>query len=340
MKIKSKPFIVFIVVFLIIPYSHMVQLCFGQTKFGDSLEKADIEGVRKALKEGANPNERKDGKGHSALNRAVSSPLFLNEIVSEELENNIIKVLEELFKAGAKLMYYDNEILYFPVARGAKKVTKYLLERGANPNEAYSGDTPVSLAIENGHDEIAKLLIEYGAKPLDLKTIIQIRFISAAGRGDLIAMRRELSKGADVNEKSPSKKTALVEAVQEGHLLMVKELLKLGAKPNITGEALWGEMTPLHRAAYKPEWLFVKANYTEIVKLLLKHGAHVSSINCSKQKTPLHLAASLNNTAAAKILLDAGAKVMPKDADGKTPLDYATSGETIKLLKSYGAKEQ
>jgi len=30
---------------------------------------------------------------------------------------------------------------------------------------------------------------------------------------------------------------------------------------------------------------------------------------------------------------------MDKDKEGKTPLDYAESGEMIKLLKSHGAKE-
>jgi hypothetical protein len=32
-------------------------------------------------------------------------------------------------------------------------------------------------------------------------------------------------------------------------------------------------------------------------------------------------------------------KVSPKDKFGKTPLDYAESGEVIKLLKQYGATE-
>ena len=31
---------------------------------------------------------------------------------------------------------------------------------------------------------------------------------------------------------------------------------------------------------------------------------------------------------------------MPKDKEGRTPLDYAESAEMIKILKKYGAKEQ
>jgi len=39
-------------------------------------------------------------------------------------------------------------------------------------------------------------------------------------------------------------------------------------------------------------------------------------------------------------LLKAGAKVMPRDEDGKTPLDLALSSAMIELLKAYGAREQ
>ena len=119
---------------------------------------------------------------------------------------------------------------------------------------------------------------------------------------------------------------------------MVRELLALGANPNFTGEHL-GLKTPLHAAVFKGKWQFQEGTAAEIIQLLLKAGAHVSSTDTYKQKTPLHIAAELNNPISAKILLDAGAKVMPKDADGKTPLDYAESADVIKLLKSYGAKE-
>jgi hypothetical protein len=42
---------------------------------------------------------------------------------------------------------------------------------------------------------------------------------------------------------------------------------------------------------------------------------------------------------AAEILIRDGAKVMPKDRFGKTPLDYAETAPMIKLLKENGATE-
>ena len=74
------------------------------------------------------------------------------------------------------------------------------------------------------------------------------------------------------------------------------------------------------------------------IEALLNAGAHVSSRGHNGM-TPLHIAAKENDMYVATTLIKAGAKIMPKDDTGKTPLDYAESAEMIKLLKSYGAKE-
>ena len=47
-----------------------------------------------------------------------------------------------------------------------------------------------------------------------------------------------------------------------------------------------------------------------------------------------------NNVVAARLLLAEGAKVMPRDDDRNTPLDYAESPALIRLLKDHGAVER
>lgn len=83
----------------------------------------------------------------------------------------------------------------------------------------------------------------------------------------------------------------------------------------------------------------IRALNEETLVRLLKAGATVSGID-KDGMTPLHVAARLDNIMAAKILLREGAKVMPKDTSGKTPLDYAQSAAMIKLLKQNGATER
>ncbi len=53
-----------------------------------------------------------------------------------------------------------------------------------------------------------------------------------------------------------------------------------------------------------------------------------------------YVAARINNVGAAEILIKDGAKVMPKNRLGKTPLDYAESAAMIRLLKENGAIER
>ena len=57
-------------------------------------------------------------------------------------------------------------------------------------------------------------------------------------------------------------------------------------------------------------------------------------------RTPLHLAAKVNNIPAAEILILGGARVMARDISGRTPLDYAKSRRMIELLKQHEATEQ
>ena len=317
-----------------------------QEQLSEAIKNLDANAVREAVRASADPNYRYGGHGLSVLQSADTSILIgSEESVSPEREERLIAIYDALFESGARLQPYDIEILHGPAIAGAPRVAKYLLERGANPNgEDGYGNTPVILATEYGHPEVAAVLVAGGAKPLESVTSAQIQMISAAGRGDLIALRRELTRGADVNRKSPGGETALVEAVERGklrggNLLMVRELLRLGANPNLSGRYL-DESSPLHAVVFNNEKDFERDNGPAIVDALLKAGANVSSTESFRKQTPLHIAARMGNTKAAILLLKASAKVMPHDKAGKTPLDLAESSAMIELLKAHGAKEQ
>jgi ankyrin repeat protein len=205
------------------------------------------------------------------------------------------------------------------------------------------------LATRSNHSEVIAVLLAGGAKRIDAKTEVQIRMIGAAFRGDLRELKQQLECGANVNDKAPSCTYALIEALSScnrnrggrNHILVVKELLAKGANPNqelvneIAGKEI--KSSPLHLFLRHPA---VYQGKDEVVELLLDAGAKVSSNFHEKKQTPLHIAAITDNTSAARILLQRGSKVMPKDEDGKTPLDYAESASMIDLLKFFGAKEQ
>ncbi|XP_027286095.1 ankyrin repeat domain-containing protein 27 isoform X3 [Cricetulus griseus] len=89
--------------------------------------------------------------------------------------------------------------------------------------------------------------------------------------------------------------------------------------------------SPLHMAALHGR--------TDLVPLLLKHGAYSGARNTS-QAVPLHLACQQGHFQVVKCLLDSNAKPDKKDLGGNTPLIYACSGghhEVAALLLQHGA---
>jgi Ankyrin repeats (3 copies)/Ankyrin repeat len=277
--------------------------------------------------------------------------------LDKEPEEKVIAKLEALFAAGAIIQSYDGEILERPVIKGSKRVTKYLLDKGADPNGFRADSKPLKIATKYGEHDIIKLLNQYGARPLKSAEAAQLRLTFAAFVGDVKSVKQELSRGADINSRDTlDYTTALIGAVLANHLETVKTLISLGADPHQSGHVDsidffapdWpgsenglpvGMCTPLHAAAI-PSGLPERAgDVPEIIRVLLRAGAFVSSTDCYKKLTPLHVAAKFQSAAATNVLLKEGAKVMAKDSDGKTPLDYAESGPVIKLLKAYGARE-
>ncbi|KAM6057794.1 ankyrin repeat domain-containing protein 27 isoform 2-T2 [Chlamydotis macqueenii] len=89
--------------------------------------------------------------------------------------------------------------------------------------------------------------------------------------------------------------------------------------------------TPLHMAALH--------GHSELVSLLLKHGASISAKN-AKHAIPLHLACQKGHFQVVKRLMDYNAKQNKKDIYGNTPLIYACLNgqyETTALLLQHGA---
>ncbi len=139
---------------------------------------------------------------------------------------------------------------------------------------------------------------------------------------------------------------------------MLLFLLKKKANPNEEGRACFAGVPglPLHTAMVSTQIDFMvygpsadagrsdqqidHAAYARLVlETLVEAGAYVGG-RSKDGKTPLHVAAKLNNLFGAELLLKAGSTVMPRDDAGKTPLDYAESADMIKLLKAHGATER
>ncbi|EQC28010.1 hypothetical protein SDRG_14282 [Saprolegnia diclina VS20] len=82
---------------------------------------------------------------------------------------------------------------------------------------------------------------------------------------------------------------------------------------------------------YTPLQAAVSYNQTELVAYLLAQGAKVS-LGDNDDETPLHFCESVE---VAELLLDAGADLNVKNADGRTPLDAALDEDNEELRDFY-----
>ena len=146
--------------------------------------------------------------------------------------------------------------------------------------------------------------------------------------GDVSAVRFLCSHGADLVDLGPN--LDLNGAAFHGHWRLTQFLIEQGADPNVplsdTGES------PLHVAVCRPG-----PRSERVVHVLLGAGARTDAVTIpgvetgcfmrdvrTRGETPLHRAAAYSGEATIRALLEAGAQLEARDANGDSPLSWAS----------------
>jgi ankyrin repeat protein len=188
-------------------------------------------------------------------------------------------------------------------AKGDSKKVREMLKEGMDPNTTDSiGRSALGVACRNGRKKVTKLLLEHGANPnivitRDSRTCLE----TVCFNGDFEIAEMLVKHGADVNMKGPLRLGPLSQACLKAQAKIVHLLLKNGADPNTKYESTYVINIVITHLREEQEKLAMFAHYSgesdddeeplteediienikdylKIVKLLLEYGADYTKI--------------------------------------------------------------
>lgn len=211
---------------------------------------------------------------------------------------------ELLLAAGAAPNYkstVSQNLLGEAAARNDIAFMQLLISAGAHVNADEETESPLLLAIGNGHTESVEFLLKAGANPNATSFGSgPALHIAIQNNAELDIVRLLLAHGADANLSDAFGKTPLLYALEDTNAQLTELLLAAGASVHSKDNEGY---TPLHHAAVYAD----KA----CVELLLAAGAEVNATD-NNGTTPLHQAALVSNSETLAALLAAGAKPDPQ----------------------------
>ncbi|XP_036088690.1 transient receptor potential cation channel subfamily A member 1 isoform X2 [Rousettus aegyptiacus] len=270
---------------------------------------------------------------------------------------------------------YGNTPLHWAAVKNQAGSVKFLLSKGANPNlRNNSMMAPLHLAVQNGHNEVVKVLTEHRSTDTNLDGENgNTALIIACFQDNSEALQMLLNKGAKACKANKWGYFPIHQAAFSGAKKCMDIILKYGDEHGYSRQSHInfvsnGNVSPLHMAVQSGDLEMIKMcldngaqlelmesgkctalhfaatqGATEIVKLMISsYSGSNDIINAvdGNQETLLHRASLFDHHELADYLISMGADINSTDSEGRSPLLLATASASwniVNLLLSKGA---
>lgn len=234
--------------------------------------------------------------------------------------SNRSRACKFLIKNGADINIRDdvgNSCLIWAACRGCRDSMRELLKLGADvATTDAQGRSAIHWATKLRRVDCLDYLLRCAYRVVvnlkDEENLTAMHWATMCDHGPHV--RRLLEAQADVSIGDGEGRTALHYAVSRNALSCLEEYIEC-CEASMNVQDVNGR-TPLHAACAEGS--------VEATRMLLAVNSIDLNATDGRLTTPLHWAAVCNRPELCTILLENGARLMARDASGKTPLHYAT----------------
>lgn len=251
--------------------------------------------------------------------------------LSYAIEQGNVRLVQLLLDSGARqdcpgnVHVRDGEAFNTAARRGLEEIVKVLLNNRVDPSSSFFGKNPLYEAAANGHSSVVRLLLDVGARPIELGLDNEDTYSCLVALNQSVFLHTSHSSVSSSSRSLDPVKVAL----KNGHVSVVQAFLDVLNTPDADTKSQLKEIRSLPWESYLR--LAVERNVPAVVQILLKSGLDPNTVAFGQMHLLL-IAAKDGFGEIARMLLHYGADPTLTNDSGITPLQATIGYNHVEIM--------